>query len=231
MAVTKLDINSRQPLAQGQAFGDVGSYEQIDGKIHFAVDPNHPSNQLITDLKLAPRDGDGLVNFSADFRILRPSQPQRGNHRIFFDILNRGRGTALRNFNNAPDVTPDQPPDPGNGFLMRQGYTVVWCGWQHDAPDVPGVMRLDGPGAQNQDGSPVSGKLVVTFQPNAPTQVQFLSDRMHRSYPSNNLEDPNAVLTIQDHEEAPEEMIPPQSCQYWGAIRPIWNSNWYIDCS
>ena len=22
--------------------------------------------------------------------------------------------------------------DAGNGFLMRQGYTIVWCGWQGD---------------------------------------------------------------------------------------------------
>ena len=59
MAVTKLDIKSRQPFAQGQAFGEVGTYEQIDGTVHFAVDPNNSANDLITDLKLAPRDESG----------------------------------------------------------------------------------------------------------------------------------------------------------------------------
>jgi hypothetical protein len=207
MAVTRLEIKSRQPFAQGKSFGEVGTYEQLDGSVHFAVDPDHPANSTITDLKAAPRGSDGLVHFSSDFRILRPVEPEKGNHRIFFDILNRGRGPALRNFNNAPDLPPSQPLDPGNGFLMRQGYTVVWCGWQHDAPDVPGVLRLHGPGAEIS-GEPVTGRLVVTFQPNSPIKVQFLSDRMHRPYPTNHLEDWDAVLTVQEHEDAPEEIVP-----------------------
>ena len=186
----------------------VGTYEQIDGAVHFTVDPDHPANSLITDLKLAPRDSNGVVHFSADFRILKPQDPEQGNHRILFDILNRGRGTALRNFNNAPDLAADQPLDPGNGFLMRQGYTIVWCGWQHDAPDVPGVLRLNAPGALDGNGNPVSGKLVVTFQPNETIWEQFLSDRMHRAYLANNLNEPEAVLTVQEHEDAYEEIIP-----------------------
>ena len=27
---------------------------------------------------------------------------------------------------------PSTIEDAGNGFLMRQGYTIVWCGWQGD---------------------------------------------------------------------------------------------------
>ena len=130
MAVTALRIQSRQPFAQGIAFGTVGPYEQLDGSVYFAVDPHHPANSLITDLKLAPQDASGRVHFWADYRLLRPVETQRGNHRILFDILNRGRGPVLRNLNSAPEVTPDQPLDPGNGFVMRQGYTVAWCGWR-----------------------------------------------------------------------------------------------------
>ena len=207
MAVTGLEITSEQPLAGGQEFGDAGAYRQIDGTAHFAVDPDHGANELITDLKLASRADDGKVAFSADFRILRPEDPGKGSHRMFFDILNRGRGTALRNFNEAPDLAADQPLDPGNGFLMRRGFTVVWCGWQHDAPDMPGVMRLNTPGALDAGGNPISGKLVVTFHPNEPIKQQFLSDRNHRPYPTNNLEDPDAVLTVQEHEDAPEVVI------------------------
>ena len=124
---------------------------------------------VITDLKLAPRDANGRVQFSADWRLLRPVEPQRGNHRLLFDILNRGRGPVLRNINSAPDVLPTEPLDPGNGFLMRQGYTVAWCGWQHDVPDAPGLMRIRAPEAVTPEG-PISGKIVVTFVPDAPTQ-------------------------------------------------------------
>jgi hypothetical protein len=42
--------------------------------------------------------------------------------------------------NNAPPAVPGTPIDPGDGFLMRQGYTVAWCGWQQDVPDVAGLM-------------------------------------------------------------------------------------------
>ena len=37
--------------------------------------------------------------------------------------------------------------DPGNGFLMRQGYTMVWVGWQADIPPArPGAgLRLEAP--------------------------------------------------------------------------------------
>lgn len=207
MPVTKLEIKSRQPFAGGESFGEVGPYEQLEGVVHFAVEPANPANETITDLDLAPRDEEGLVNFSSDFRMLQPVDPGRGNRRILLDILNRGKALALRNINSAPEVAPGAALDPGNGFLMRQGYTVVWCGWQHDVPDVPGVLRIHAPDAMNQ-ADPISGAIVVTFQPVAPSQVQFLSDRMHRPYPANNLEDPNAVMTVQEHEDAPVEIIP-----------------------
>ena len=207
MAVTKLEIKSRQPFAQGQSFGQVGAYEQLDGTVHFAVDPNHPANGPITDIKLAPRDANGLVNFSSDFRLLAPAEAGKGNRRLLFDILNRGRGPVLRNINNAPDLLASQPLEAGNGFLMRQGYTVAWCGWQHDAPDVPGAMRLHGPDAVTAEG-PVTGRIVITLQLNAPSQVEYLSNRMHRPYPTNNIEDPDAALTVQEHEDAPEQVIP-----------------------
>jgi Alpha/beta hydrolase domain len=206
MAVAKLLITSRRPFAQDKAFGHVGPYEQLDGTVYFAVDPRHLANGVITDLKLAPRDSSGRVHFAADWRLLRPVEPQRGNHRLLFDILNRGRGPALRNLNSAADVLPNEPPDAGNGFLMREGYTVAWCGWQHDVPDAPGLMRIRAPEAVAPEG-PVSGKIVVTFVPDAPSTVQYLADRIHRAYPTHDLEDPHAILTEQDHEDAPERVI------------------------
>jgi hypothetical protein len=212
MAVTKLTILSRQPFAQGDAFGDVGPYEQIDGRVYFVVDPGHPANTLITDLNLAPRDTSGQVHFSADFRLLRPVDVQRGNRRMLFDVLNRGRALALRNLNSAPNAAPDELL-PGNGFLMRQGYTIAWCGWQHDAPDVPGALRLHAPSAAISEG-PISGKVVTTFQPNSPTVVEPLGNRGHRPYLTHDIDDQAAVLTEQEHEDAPERIIPRQQWSF-----------------
>ena len=214
MAVGKLEITSRIPFANGESFGNVGAYEQIDGTVYFTVDPVNPVNEAVTDLRLAPRAITGEIHFYADFRILKPVSQEKGNNRLFFDILNRGRGPCLRNFNNAPDLPADVPLEAGNGFLMRQGYTVAWCGWQHDAPDVPGVLRLYPPEARNADGSKITGKLVVTFVPNEPINQQFLSDRNHRPYPSNNLEDWDAYMTVQDSEDGPEQTIPREQWRF-----------------
>ena len=207
MPVTKMEIKSQRPFAGGKSFRDAGAYEQLDGTLQFAIDPDNAANQSIADLGLAPRDGSGLVTFSSDFRMLRPVEPQRGNRRILLDIPNRGKPLALRNINSAPDVAPDAPMDPGNGFLMRQGYTVAWCAWQHDVPDVPGMLRVRIPDAVS-NGGPISGKVVVTFQLNAPSQVRFLSSRNHRPYTANDLNDQSAVMTVQEHEDAPEQTIP-----------------------
>jgi hypothetical protein len=168
----------------------------------------HPGNRCITDLDLAPRGSDGRVRFAADVRILTPEDQQRSNRRLFFDVVNRGNRLALAMFNCVPrPITPSAPLDCGDGFLMRHGYTVVWCGWQHDVPAVDGLMRIHIPDAQIASG-PVSGRLLVSFQPNAPSQVQLLSDRAHRAYPSSNLDDAEAMLIVRSADETPPQVIP-----------------------
>ena len=208
MALTRLEIGTRTAFAGGQTFGDVGRYERIDGVAHFSADPAHGDNAAIADIGLAPRNGNGLVEFSSDFRIIKPVDNDHGNGRLLLDVLNRGKELALKNLNSSPDAPPDADPHPGNGFLMRQGYSLVWCGWQHDVPDAPGLFRCNVPNARNADGSPVSGRIVISFQPTAATTTQFLSDRDHGPYPTNHLESWDSVLTVQDYEDGPEVVIP-----------------------
>jgi hypothetical protein len=214
MAVVALEIKTRQALAGGREFGDVGRYVQLDGTVHFAVDPAHPLNRVISDIELAPRGGDGLVHFLADVRILTPEDQARGNHRLLLDVPNRGNRLALAAFNRVlRPINPAAPTDAGDGFLMRRGYTVVWCGWQHDVPAVDGLMRIAVPEAQ-REGRPVSGRLLVSFQPNAPSQVQLLADRAHRPYPCNDSGDPGAILLVRDGEDAAPRTIPRQDWSF-----------------
>ena len=208
MALTRLEIRKRTAFADGDTFGDVGRYERIDGVAHFAVKPQHPDNAVIADIGLAPRNQAGLVEFAADFRIVKPVDNDHGNGRLLLDVVNRGKELALKNFNSAPDNPPAADPHPGNGFLMRCGYSLAWCGWQHDVPDAPGLFRCSVPNAVNRDGSPVSGRIVVSFQPIANLDAQFLSDREHRPYPANHLESWGSVLTVQEHEDGEEVVIP-----------------------
>ena len=68
MPVTRFDIALRRPLAGGQSFsgpaGEVGPYEELKGRLHFAIDPSHAANRRITDVALAPRNAAGRVEWS-----------------------------------------------------------------------------------------------------------------------------------------------------------------------
>ena len=153
MPVTALDIHARSLVLDGRPFGAAGAYEKLAGTVHFAVDPTHRLNAVVTDLKLAPRGADGRVAFQSDFYLLRPVDPARGNRRLLLDVPNRGRKVALGMFNSAVRVPdPTTAEDFGNGFLMRHGYTVAWVGWQHDVPRLDGMMALDVPRAPGVSG-------------------------------------------------------------------------------
>src|SRR5687768_13134558 len=89
-SVTRLQIDRRETVLNGRPFGAAGPYEKLSGKVHFALDPALPQNALIVDLNLAPKNANGLVEFSADFYLLKPLDPARGNGRIFYEAGNRG---------------------------------------------------------------------------------------------------------------------------------------------
>ena len=87
-AVTRVDVAQRTDLP-------LINYEQITGKIYFAVDPNLPANKIIVDIDRAPRNAQGLVEFSADLYVLRPKS-RKSNGTALFEVSNRG-GTGLLN--------------------------------------------------------------------------------------------------------------------------------------
>jgi len=60
--VVRIEVDSRELVANGQIFGRSGAYERITGKIYLEVDPDHKANQLIVDLNLAPRKKNSLVH-------------------------------------------------------------------------------------------------------------------------------------------------------------------------
>ena len=101
--VTRLEILRREVVLNGQAFGAAGAYEKLVGRVHFALDPRTPQNQGIVDLALAPRNAQGLVEFSADFYLLKPVDPGRGNGRLFYEAGNRGSKRILPVFQSASD--------------------------------------------------------------------------------------------------------------------------------
>jgi hypothetical protein len=162
--VTKVEVATRS------AVGTSG-YEKIVGTVHFAVDPRDPHNKVIADLDKAPVNAAGRVEFSADLYILRPRDAERSNNVAFVDVLNRGRKMILNGFNRGATSDPAADPDLGDGFLMKQGFTLVWVGWQFDVRRQGGAMGIAVPSAQG-----VSDIVRAEFTPNERSTEQTVTD-------------------------------------------------------
>ena len=213
MPVTHFDVALRRPLAQGRAFGEAGAYEELKGRLRFAIDPRHPANARITDVALAPRNRDGRVEFAADVSILAPVDRARASGRVIVDVVNRGNTVTVPNFNHATrpvfgaGADPDPPIDVGDGFLMRRGYVVVSCGWQCDVPEISGLFRLHAPPALD-GGRPIRGRIYVNLQAPEPVPHFLLSDRGHLAHPAADPDERDAVLLVRDQLDGPAQTIP-----------------------
>src|SRR3954451_5006814 len=89
-AVVTVRVVERTDVESGKAFGAAGPYEQLVTRAYFAVDPRLPANANIVYLQLAPKNGQGLVEFSADVVVFKPREPKSGNGTALVDIVNRG---------------------------------------------------------------------------------------------------------------------------------------------
>jgi hypothetical protein len=146
--VVRFEVLEHVPAFAGRSFGDVGPYERITARATIGLDPADDRNAVITDLALAPRTPQGRVEAVADVVILRPADPARGNGTLLLEAPNRGRKLAPQLFDDSqqPGANRAQnPEDAGIGFLHRQGYTMVWVGWQADIPSSPGQLALSAP--------------------------------------------------------------------------------------
>jgi hypothetical protein len=213
MTVVNLEVSERGAYHGGAVFGETGPYEYLAGVLHFAIDPAAPANQHIADIRLAPTNAKGQVEFSAEFHLLKPVNPPE-NGRLLVDSTNRGNMTALAMFNGAgrrDSANPDV--DPGNGYLFRAGYSLLALAIQWDPPKSPERMRAFFPEAL-QDGRRLQGPSFLQWWPNTPTQTMLLSDAGHTPYPTANVEDQGATLTVRDHHDDAPRVIPRNEWQF-----------------
>ncbi|OFW40338.1 MAG: hypothetical protein A3J29_18415 [Acidobacteria bacterium RIFCSPLOWO2_12_FULL_67_14b] len=203
--VTRLQIERRETVLGGKPFGAAGPYEKLIGKVHFALDSTLPQNQGIVDLTLAPKNAQGLVEFSADFYLLKPVDPARGNGRLFYEAGNRGTKRILPVFQNAANSTdPSTAAEFGNGALMQQGFSLLWMGWQWDVPE--GRMRMAIPIAAD-NGRPITGWVRGNFIPGANATTASIADRGHLAYPVVDPESPEHRMIMRTlPTDAPREI-------------------------
>jgi hypothetical protein len=172
--ITKIVIdtaNSQQAIFGGKNFGPngaVGTYEKIRGTAYGQLDPNDPKNQVITDIALAEKNpATGLVEYSVDFFILKPTDLSKGAHKVFYEAPNRGSkqyggfagmtGTA----NNPGAVSDINTAATYPAFLLEKGYTLIWSGWDAEpmATATTDLIKAKLPLAKNPDGSSISGPM------------------------------------------------------------------------
>ena len=242
--ITRIEITKVEPAFGGQTFGDVGPYERVIGRAYGEVDPSLPANAIIQDIALAPKNANGSVEYISDIDILRPVDRSKGNGILFFNVVNRGTKGGLSAFNaDVPVGLPQNVADnnavkaAGDGLMMKQGYTLVWFGWQGDV--LPGNNRVtfSAPVAKNADGTPITGVVRAELIVRAPAKTLNLSTgwftvMSHASYATVSVDNRTSLadgflptLTVRAKEQDPRVAIANTewsfgSCPEGGAATP-----------
>lgn len=207
--ITSIQINSRALAFGGVSFGSVGQYETLRGVAFGEVDPNDPLNEVITDIKRAPRNARGMVEYNMDFWINKPVDMSRANGTLLHDVPNRGSVRSLElNVSGAGDSNA------GDGLLQRQGYTLADNGWEGD---LSTGLQIRLPVAKHRDGSEITNRIRTEYILNgSPASTQDLSTPP--AYESVSTSNAGATLTRRVHQDDARETIS--------------NSDWaFADCS
>src|SRR5499425_3489304 len=89
--VKKIVIEKKvSPAFEGATFGPSGQYETLAGRAFGELDPNDPRNAIITDIKLAPRNAAGKVEYIVSFYLVNPIDLTKASHLMWQDVPNRG---------------------------------------------------------------------------------------------------------------------------------------------
>ena len=125
-ALLRIEVADRHDVLDGQSFGKTGAYELIRGRAYFAVDPALPQNSRITDIRFAPRNPGGAVEFSADVVLIRPKDAKAGNGTLLVEPPNRGGMGMMSMYNRGRGSSnPATAEHFGDGFLMREGSFAI----------------------------------------------------------------------------------------------------------
>src|SRR5690242_5982403 len=168
--VVKFDVQEQTSYLGGANWGSVCPYELLRGIAYMEADPRDPRDAVIVDIQNAPRNARGMVEFSTPFLILRPVDPERGNHKIFFAVNNRGN--SLEGLLTA--TAPASVAGTDAGYAMTNGYTIVDAGWEGDVVPTPTKLVANLPRAHEGNGDPIIG----------PMRYEY-SDRVSGSFTTN----------------------------------------------
>lgn len=191
----RITVSKTEPVAG--TFGNVGAYEKISGTFTGEVDPADARNGIITDLKLAPRNANGKVEYTSEFVLFKPVDMSKANGVLRYDAPNRGNIVNL---------------DP---YFASRGYVFLSSAWQGDVPESAGRVTLTVPVAKNADGSSIIGTYRAELLPTVATTASltlpggaFNGAMVPYAPASLDNTQPGYVLTRRINESDPRQLIP-----------------------
>src|SRR5437773_6181574 len=145
--VKKIVIEKKvSPAFDGATFGPSGQYETIAGRAFGELDPADARNAIITDIKMAPKNAAGKVEYIVSFYLVKPVDMTKASHLMWQDVPNRGGRVTI------------------NPAERNFGDVGLSSGWQGDnsGRTVPAADNdwIIVPIAKNAEGSPVSGLVI-----------------------------------------------------------------------
>ena len=210
--VTRVEITHRAPFAEGRSFGAAGAYECIRGRLHLETDPQNPANERISDLRRAPRNARGKVESWSDFSLLKPVDAAKGNGVLLYDVNNRGNMLALWTFNDGERTNdPKTGAHAGHGFLMKHGFSVLWCGWNGEVQADDTQRLLCGLPIATENGRTITGSAHLEISSTEKVFSRAFSWSpwgVGAAFPSVSLDNADATLTMRPHRGAEGFEVP-----------------------
>ena len=187
--LSRVEITSRETLSDPSVRF---SYERIEGVMHFTLGPGLRANQAIVDLEHAPLNESGLVGYSADFRLLVPSE-NIASDTLIYHVNNRGRSTTH------PEISLQHP-------LASQGFTYLVTGWINELSSAPGRLRLHAPVVDSEE-EPIVGPVRYEVSSGRATDSLAIAGPGHLAYPPTDAGLAAATLTRRLYQSDPREPI------------------------
>jgi Alpha/beta hydrolase domain len=223
--VMEINVSAVEPLADGHSFGATGAYERVKGTFKGEIDPADARNKVIVNIDKAPRNAVGKVEYEADFYILRPVDAARGNPKIIYDVTNRGRKNLNHRVMDARPASLSASNDPstlqdiGNGLFLRMGFTVVWSGWDPDAPRSSNGMTIK-PIVATNGGAPIvrviRDELVAGTRDRTGGAAEP-KETLRLTHEAATLDQTQARLSVRRTEQDPRREIPASGWTYVNA--------------
>jgi len=155
-------------------------YQAVYGLLHFTLDPAAPANREVVDLEFAPVNAQGLVEFSADFKLFTPVDGPRSSV-LLYHVNNRGTSRL------PPEISLNHP-------LALQGHSFLATGWIAELPQASGRLRLHAPAVSN-NGAPITGEVRYEIVIDRATDTVNVAGSDHLAYMPSSTGIERATLT------------------------------------